>query len=123
MARGYRAARLSSESVAGYLSTTSKFPSSFLLSSAPPHATEHQCFECQHHCQASEFCLPRLKDLNLCTPQHQKEQNVKQVQELQVACAELSSLPSGRAAYQKRGAIFFLTDSSTLKEKKQGRKN
>ncbi|CAI7857111.1 unnamed protein product [Closterium sp. NIES-54] len=49
---------------------------------------------------------------------HQKEQNLK-VQELQVACAELSSLPSGRTAYQKRGAIFFLTDSSTLKEKKQ----
>ncbi|GJP42228.1 hypothetical protein CLOM_g1819 [Closterium sp. NIES-68] len=50
--------------------------------------------------------------------QQQKELTAK-VQELQVACAELSSLPSGRTAYQKRGAIFFLTDTSTLKEKKQ----
>ncbi|CAI5458327.1 unnamed protein product [Closterium sp. Yama58-4] len=50
--------------------------------------------------------------------QHEKEQNLK-VQELQVACAELSSLPSGRTVYQKRGAIYFLTDSNTLKEKKQ----
>ncbi|CAI7915327.1 unnamed protein product, partial [Closterium sp. NIES-53] len=50
--------------------------------------------------------------------QHQKDLNLK-VQELQVTCAELSSLPSGRTTYQKRGAIFFLVDSSMLKEKKQ----
>lgn len=38
----------------------------------------------------------------------------QQVQKLQVACAELNSLPPSRGVYVKQGAIFFRSNIKTL---------
>ncbi|KAJ7545471.1 hypothetical protein O6H91_09G121500 [Diphasiastrum complanatum] len=36
-----------------------------------------------------------------------------QIHELEVACAELKSLPSGRSVYRKSGGIFMRSDVKT----------
>ncbi|KAI5084012.1 hypothetical protein GOP47_0000181 [Adiantum capillus-veneris] len=38
----------------------------------------------------------------------------QEVQKLEVACAELKSLPPMRSVYHKRGALFFQSDVKTL---------
>lgn len=50
-----------------------------------------------------------------------REELASKVQELEVSCVELRSLPAGRAVYQKRGAILFLADRNavTLKQQKE----
>ncbi|KAL2620641.1 hypothetical protein R1flu_000846 [Riccia fluitans] len=48
-----------------------------------------------------------------------KEQLSAQVQNLEVACAELATLLSGRTAYEKRGSLFFRTDVKILNTSQQ----
>ncbi|BBN16707.1 hypothetical protein MPTK1_7g08640 [Marchantia polymorpha subsp. ruderalis] len=41
------------------------------------------------------------------------------IQKLEVACAELASLPSGRTVYLKKGNLFFRSDPKLVTSQQQ----